>query len=595
MEPAARQFLEHAWRACQRYDREGTCTLPFDAWPSILDDMGLDDQGEGCRFLMDHLSAAGDGFFTYEPLLQALGVPPPGQQSRQPDPGVASPRENSSADYESAPLPQRDQPPSMAGPQDAHDGYSARYDQQSSMPPPSGAGSYAGSYAGFDQQAPMPPPSGAGSYMGGARPPSSAAGPYGGGDGPPSSAGPPCGGPVGPPSAAGQSYGMGGCGGCSDAYGGGPSYAASRSDSYGGGGCGNGYNGAPASPPMSPPASAAGGCSGVDRGAYGGPPASYAGEGRVGPGVAQHHMMPGYGAAPSDCGQQSICPSDALEEVNEAFWARRAMSIQQLFTRWDCNQLSNDAFMARLQEVLGEAVDVTSPDSAFVLLANKHRSARNMKFAQLMSALRRDAQATSTKKFGRPLTSTGLSSYAGSYAPSNYEPSEAGSTMPMHAAGQRTGSGAPQQEQVLNIGGRRHYAYSESSMSGAVPRSSPAAPARLDGVDERGPAGFPPSGPQSPQGSIAGGSMAGGSMAGGPDPYYRSQASPAHRLGPARQHGVSDHSDVYSVAAPSESASIADSQRAEHANRNRMGHGNILTWGSNESRSVTPHRLRQRY
>merc|ERR1719492_629456 len=115
-----------------------------------------------------------------------------------------------------------------------------------------------------------------------------------------------------------------------------------------------------------------------------------------------------------------------MEEINEDFWARRGSAIQQLFTKWDCNLLSNETFTERLQAVLGEFVDITSPETEFARKTNQHRSARNLKFAALMSALRRDAQATSARMKGLPLPSSGASVC---------EASEIGSEAPSHAAG----------------------------------------------------------------------------------------------------------------------------------------------------------------
>lgn len=260
--------------------------------------------------------------------------------------------------------------------------------------------------------------------------------------------------------------------------------------------------------------------------------------------------------------------SDYVEEVNETFWARRASAIQQLFTKWDCNQLSNDAFTARLQEVLGEAVEVSRPDSEFVKLANKHRAARNMKFASLMSALRRDAQSSHTRRFGRPPSHTGLSQYAGSYAGSTYEASEACSEAPSHAAGRPTGAGsgvAGMQTPSQPRGRRPQYPYAESQLSGSAPRS-------LESWDERAPispaAQLPPSSAPFAYGS--------------PTPAVAAAAPRSPRGGVGGTSRASEADSNYE----------ADSQREVFTQRNRTGHGNILTWG-NDSRSITPHKERQ--
>ena len=90
-------------------------------------------------------------------------------------------------------------------------------------------------------------------------------------------------------------------------------------------------------------------------------------------------------------------------EDEEAFWARRGATIQSLYQQWDCNLLSNESFMVQLQQLLGDTVDVASPDSEFVRLTNKHRSARNMKYSSLMSALRQDIYGVSALHFSPPL------------------------------------------------------------------------------------------------------------------------------------------------------------------------------------------------
>lgn len=269
--------------------------------------------------------------------------------------------------------------------------------------------------------------------------------------------------------------------------------------------------------------------------------------------------------------------SDAVEQVNEGFWARRASAIQQLFNLWDCNQLSNDAFTVRLQEVLGEAVEVSGPDSEFAKLANRHRAARNMKFASLMSALRRDAQASNARRFGRPLSHTGLSQYAGSYAGSAYDPSEAHSEATSQAAGRPTGAGAPvPQRQSASSAGRQYYSYGESQLSGAVPANlaqgsdrsrQQRRPGGLEGVDERGP------GPTYQQPTT-------------PESARRPPSTygllPGPQLGPHGRDGFSAEASLPGEqrAMGSDNASVAASQREVFTKRNRSGHGNIINWGN---------------
>lgn len=507
---ALREFLETACDACKQYDREGNGQLPFDKWPRILDDMGLQENGEGCRFLMEHLAAASDTAFTYAPLVQAL----------------------------------RDEiaggPPQQAWAETGGDG-----------------GSHAGDSPGRKEASPppSPPPERSGSAGGCGTGASGRGGGYNGG--------------VLPGGGGGARRGEGG-----DHY-----------DSRGGG-SGSGP------PPFGiPPRSAA-------------PP-----DQGVLPAVG-NRLMDSPGGHSSDAGGAPSC-SDAVEEVCEAYWARRASAIQHWFTKWDCNQVSNEDFTVRLQEVLGEAVDVSGSDSEFVTLANRHRTARNMKFASLMSALRRDAQATNTRRFGRALSHTGLSHYAGSYTGSVYEGSEAGSEAYTHAAGRPTGAGSLVARQLARAegsrpggGARRHYPYAESQLSGAVPHDGSdrgsvagsdrplqqrARPGGLEGVDERGPVPHPVSQPPFAYGSTAAPpspesrSLHGLRQSGGILPEAK---KPYEHAAPSM-----DRSDVRSTAA-SDCASIADSQREVFTNRNRTGHGNILTWG-NDSRSLTPHKTRQ--
>lgn len=272
------------------------------------------------------------------------------------------------------------------------------------------------------------------------------------------------------------------------------------------------------------------------------------------------------------------------EVIGEAFWARRGAAIQQLFTQWDCNQLSNEAFQAQLQAVLGDLVDVSSSESEFVRKTNQHRSARNLKFAELMSALRRDAQVTASR-----------------WEP---EPSEAGSQALSHAAGRPTNSAS---SVVSSRIGRRPYPSGEdpplplgnlSQLNGATggaivvdrsrveqqtgPDKPSYAPSEasdchpMGGMDKRLFAGA--SNPTRPSDSSH-------DCRAGPDPSFWYRAGPPMAT-------ADDNSEVMSQSGVTDIASVAGSQRSEFTLRNRTGHGNILTWGS-DSRSITPHKKRQ--
>mmetsp|Transcript_56275 Transcript_56275/g.156774 ORF Transcript_56275/g.156774 Transcript_56275/m.156774 type:complete len:570 (-) Transcript_56275:165-1874(-) len=330
-----------------------------------------------------------------------------------------------------------------------------------------------------------------------------------------------------------------------------------------------------------------------------------------------------------------------MMESWEDFWARRAGTIQRLFRLWDCNQLTNNAFTDQLQELLGQRVDISSPDSEFGKLANKHRSARNMKFAELTTALRHDARATKARVLGQPMSAT--ASYAGSvyggsvyggsvYGGSVYEaaPSEVGSEAPSHAAGRPTRALPPCS---LGSAGRRHFGSNSQLHGGVAPMPSDYAPSEMysarsgfPGIDENRPASYggpnvasptasqqqrarapPPYACGDPADGVGGyawrdsdgyaGSEAGQSVASmpsrsapgcgclpgqaGPDPDFRSMAEPRRREDFDRQDAMSE-SDV---------ASVADSQRDAFTHRNRGGHGNILTWGD-DSRTITPERRR---
>lgn len=612
---ASREFLDRACAVCARYDREGLIELPLDAWPNILDDLGLDDADEGVKILMGHLSGAGEGRFSYAPLLEALrGAPgasggsPPGPrgggggegtphdrtqrlglegQDAGPPPGAGPSGRYYGLDFGQGAAPAREAPGGGAPPGGGYSGN--REPGRGYQEPPAcdhydasrgqrATGGYDRSYGGgYDGAA-----DGRGGYDdgrgGGSGGSSGGARDVRRGDDGYDQSARGCGGGGLYDGGAADARGRGGDlhDGAADGRGGGFYDGAAEVDGRGGGGGGGGYYGAGGG---RPPADGRGGGGGFydggggrgggewearrgdegraeaaapDRGpASPQPPQSVAGVRREERAAPPYGRWDGAQYALPDAGAASEEP----EEVNEAFWARRASAIQQLFTKWDCNLLSNDAFTARLQEVLGESVDVSGPESDFVKLANKHRSARNMQFAALMSALRRDARATNARRLGRPLRQSDLSSYAGSYAPSAYEPSEVGSEAPSHAAGRPTGTAAVQPTQQLG-GGRRHY-YPENQISGGLGHSGPPpsgrAQRRLEGVDE-----------------------------------HRPQHGGMRQMPSA---GSERDADTVSVAAPSEAMSIADSQRAEFTARNRTGHGNILTWGS-DSRSVTPSKQR---
>lgn len=533
LSPPVREFLEQALEVCRRYDRDAANELPFEAWPHILDDLRLPEGGEACRFLMEHLSAASEGSFSYEPLLEALYGPRGG-------PGPASTADRGGGqmddDYgygtrngHSSSYGGRGPPPDRGGPEederlfagtgtmgstlrDTRDLAEAQHSssgyRRERSPTPPGTPSR-GSPSDLDRQVPpSPPPRG------------------------------------------------------SDAGGGYDGYSTGGSNRPPQAGGGLRYDDQPPSMP---------GGRGHDN--------SY-GSGGMGRGMPEDD-----GPATSEC----------TEQVNEEFWGRRAAVIQQLFSKWDCNQLTNDSFTVKLQDVLGDVVDVSSPESEFVKLSNKHRAARNMKFAALMSALRRDAQATHFRRFGRPMSHSGLSQYAGSYAGSTYEPSDAGvSDAAPHAAGRPTGAGAgalgPQARPVgaaSSAAGRRQYSYAESQLSGAVPSRPPSnsgaqqqqqqqrrPPSHLDAVDERRPVGQA-YGRDSPAGSMA------------QSQDQRSQAGYSHA--PDRPGSKAGGGGPPSGYAPTDPGSEADHHREVFTNRNRSGHGNILTWGSS-SRAITPER-----
>eukprot|EP00933_Yihiella_yeosuensis_P019858 TRINITY_DN16018_c0_g1_i1.p1 TRINITY_DN16018_c0_g1~~TRINITY_DN16018_c0_g1_i1.p1 ORF type:complete len:485 (+),score=88.58 TRINITY_DN16018_c0_g1_i1:123-1577(+) len=288
-----------------------------------------------------------------------------------------------------------------------------------------------------------------------------------------------------------------------------------------------------------------------------------------------------------DGDRESVAPE--LEPIDEIFWQRRGAAIQSLYYQWDCNRLTNAAFQAQMQDLLGEGVDVTNPESEFQKLIAKHQSGRTMKFAALMSALRRDAHNTYARM-------TGGSLIAGSnYTASEYgAPSECGSDVSSlsHAAGRPSGGTAfagPRQ----SGGGRRHYV--TNSPNPVVPQGGygSAEPGRRQ--PPRAPLSQVPEDQEASVGAFPGepsrGSRGGmGTQKVPPASDFWSRGAPEPNRG--RGSGPSyDRDDAASVAA-SEAASVADSQRYAFSDRNRTGHGDILTW-NDKSRAVTPPKVRE--
>lgn len=331
----------------------------------------------------------------------------------------------------------------------------------------------------------------------------------------------------------------------------------------------------------------------------------------------------------------SVTVDDDAEDV-ESFWARRASTIQHYYNMWDCNQLTNEAFAVQLQNILGTRVDLNSPDSEFMRLTNQHRYARNLKFAQLMSALRLDARnARNSRNYGEQ---------AGSPQGAGYAPSEAPSETPSYAAGRPSQS----QQSSLALGmsmGRKHYPPSESgfdvddnqSVTGSIRREpkprTPAPYADLSDIPskpslDRGQAAArapPPfaqdttSHPTDKLGrpiSSSGYANSQGPAPRSPPPFaqggtfeqgYRrsAQAQPASQQLPLQDPNFWSRREPLqpmnagnefrtdgSQCGQSDVMSVADSQREVFTARDRSGHGNILTWG-NDSRNLTPHRKRQ--
>mmetsp|Transcript_45912 Transcript_45912/g.109350 ORF Transcript_45912/g.109350 Transcript_45912/m.109350 type:complete len:435 (+) Transcript_45912:100-1404(+) len=300
---AALRFLRHACAVCQDYDELGDTVVRNDAYPRILRDLDIRENSREEDFLRRHLEAAGSGYFSYLPMLRALGV----------GADVAPPPTQGRSQAEQPPMPETTQQPLQ--PQSPQQGQKGR----GKVPPIVGVGKGAATYA----------------------------------DAPPTKeAGYPA-----PPEPPGRS----------------PAPAAS----------------APPVPPIAPAMAAAAGR----------PSSGY----------------PDDGVKSSVRADAASEPPEDLED-EEAYWTKRGPAIQSLFQRWDCQVVSNEAFAAQLQEILGSRVDITSPDSDFVKLMNKHRAARNMRFASLTVALRQDARRSAQRRAG----------YAASAAASEVAPSEAG-------------------------------------------------------------------------------------------------------------------------------------------------------------------------
>lgn len=276
-------------------------------------------------------------------------------------------------------------------------------------------------------------------------------------------------------------------------------------------------------------------------------------------------------------GQESVAPQ--VEVVDEAFWSRRGPAIQNLFHKWDCNRLTNDAFQDQMQDLLGESVDITHPESEFFRLINKHRSARTMKFASLMSGIRRDAHNTMARLNGGSCIFGGNSSYAGSL----YDPSEAGSEALSHSAGRPSGNSLMPGSSFSARGGRRHFVQPEDNP--VRPRDYQ--PPRLGQLPEDEVQDF-----SNPASLIATGSTAAmrKEAASRYDGFWSGSAANGG-YGSQAGRRAEDRSDCMSVI--SDAASVADSQREAFSLRNRGGHGNILTWGSETTRAVTPPKSRE--
>mmetsp|Transcript_96852 Transcript_96852/g.202366 ORF Transcript_96852/g.202366 Transcript_96852/m.202366 type:complete len:624 (-) Transcript_96852:24-1895(-) len=594
MDPLVKEFLKKAVAACRKYDKDNSCILPFEVWPSILDDLAVDDSGEECKFLMSYLDAAGEGNFTYEPIEKAVAgdaaasSPPPTQSKPQEAPmQPSSPgydryggNNDRSSDYRIYP-DEGNRNGSVAGASFAGRDYPADTSNAGNRDVGGYGSSRNNGYSSNDGGYGQNENGGTASTPGTQKLENSGQFQY------PTAAN--------PGDTLKDHYNMdAGYGRPASSAGGAAQGGGSRPPSNAGGHYYNDNNNSNHNAPYSYAGSAEG---------------PYPEEGRYDQrSQAQHSQASAqrqYG--PDDVRQFGQQQQQPEEEVNEGYWQRRGQAIQRLFTRWDCNELSNGAFTAQLQEVLGLAVDVSSPESEFVKLANRHERGRNMKFAALMSALRRDAQATSTKRFGRPLEHTGLSCYGGSYAGSQYEPSVAGdSDYHSQAAGKPTMPSGAASSQTSWSSGRKHFSQYENRNMRAM------APLQEESRVPESPAGSAPGGywqqqQQSPlhqhypqqeqqqpyrqQQHYQQQQQQQQQPEQSQQSYRRGNSSHGALNGAAHQQPSSMSALMSGAYAASEVASVAESLREETMSRNRYGHGNILTWGDN-SRDITPGKQR---
>jgi len=277
-----------------------------------------------------------------------------------------------------------------------------------------------------------------------------------------------------------------------------------------------------------------------------------------------------------------ISSSQSCQEDEERYWSRSAPKIQQLFHLWDCNQLSNESFMAKMQSTLGDCVDLTMPDSEFIRLTNKHRTARNLKFTSLMLALRADYRIARTRR-KLPETPSRLVETDGN---------------PVEGA-----AGVPSSLNINTVSpgrcGKRHYLGTpdeDTHFTGwkyPIPQNQQQCPGSSPGVSYRDVRRIPscvPNASNPDQHEEAWGNFS----PLGHDEYDRQV--PPQGVGLDAQYWQRqpfvDTRRVTIADDVSEVTSQADVHREEFFTRNRGGHGNILTWGS-DSRSITPAKKRQ--
>lgn len=610
MNAKARNFLQAACEVLEQLDQERRAVLPVSAWPRVLQELGLQEDDSAAYFLMDHCQSNGQGFFTFVPLLQALRADQgdgaggggggeggeQGQGQGASEYGDERGMHSQCGDDRGVPQQQSQNDRSMAPQQ-------ACGQDDRGMPPQYGQDDRGAPQFGPDDRGRQPyyqddrsrPPQYSEDDRGMAPQQT-----YGHDD-------------RGMPTQYGQDdrgvpqYGPDDRGAplhYQDDRGRPPQYS-------------QGDRGAP--PPYSQ----------EDR-SRPQPPSLSSREpaeplqGSGGP-VLPGPNSPSKSIPPSDYGESS------LGEDEEVFWARRAPAIQRLYHLWDCNQLSNEAFMLQLQNLLGDRADIANPESEFVRLTNKHRHARNLKFAALMSALRRDAGSVAAS---RASSVAGWSSQCGGSAqcPPGYAASEAPSdaeSLWNTAAGRPTGRREVDSQYRR---GRRHYDDGSSSAGGSSAGWSRDGPGPAPG-------GGYPAGYQRP-GSVRGPDglrtlpQGGAASYGGPIPedeqfqepqqyssgpgegwppgqqqgYYqdsgeRPQGANAGSPGDDREAQRADAAywaqtlpqrggQPASEAGASDLNSLADSQRTGYTLRGRAGHGNILTWGD-DSRAVTPERKRR--